>query len=108
MDPHASGTRTEPRTTGRREPEGLWDWNLAANRIHFSPDWLALAGCQEHEISHSPEDWFARVHQDDRPSLLRELDALRSGGASEFTLHYRLRHNDGRYRWMRSTGRITR
>lgn len=108
MDPHASATRTESRTTSRRDPEGLWDWNLVSDRIHFSPDWLALAGCHDQEIGHSPDDWFRRVHDDDRAALLRELDALRNGDASEFDLRYRLRHNDGRYRWMRSLGRIGR
>jgi diguanylate cyclase (GGDEF)-like protein len=108
MDPHPSATRTESRTTSRRDPEGLWDWNLVSDRIHFSPDWLALAGCHDQEIDHSPDDWFRRVHDDDRPTLLRELDALRHGDASEFDLRYRLRHNDGRYRWMRSQGRVGR
>jgi diguanylate cyclase (GGDEF)-like protein len=108
MDPHASATHAESRTTTRRDPEGLWDWNLVSDRMHFSPDWLALAGCHDQEIGHSPDDWFRRVHDDDRPTLLRELDALRNGDASEFDVRYRLRHNDGRYRWMRSQGRIGR
>jgi diguanylate cyclase (GGDEF)-like protein len=108
MDPHASGTRTDPRPPSRRDPEGLWDWNLVSDRIHFSPDWLALVGCHDHEVGDSPDDWLRRVHRDDRPALQHDLDALRNGDATNFELRYRLRHNDGRYRWMRSQGTIVR
>ena len=108
MDPHASGTRREPTPTSRRTSEALWDWDLVSNRIHFSPAWLALAGWHDHEIGNTPDDWVRRVHHDDQPQLRREIEAARTGESPDFELRYRLRHSDGRYRWMRSHGRIVR
>ena len=108
MDLHPSGTRIGPKPSTRRTSEALWDWDLVSDRIHFSPDWLALAGCHDQEIGNTPDDWVRRVHPDDRPQLQREIETARRGEASECELRYRLRHSDGRYRWMRSLTRIVR
>lgn len=104
----SSGARTTNRKPPRRQCEALWDWNLITNRIHFSPGWIALVGGLEHELGSAPEDWFGRVHPDDRSQLSLEIDAARANGACEFELRYRLRHQDGTYRWMCSRGLVVR
>ena len=88
--------------------EGLWDWNLKSNRIHFSPGWIALVGCQDHEIGNTPEDWFHRVHPDDSDQLARDIETARAEGPCDFDLRYRIRHKDGTYRWMSSRGLVIR
>lgn len=82
-----------------KDNEGLWDWNLVTNRIHFSPRWLALMGCGDHEASHTPEMWLERVHPEDLNELLSEIETVRANGG-EFVSRHRLRHQDGLYRWM--------
>ncbi len=91
MDQH-SGTRGDS--------EGLWDWNLASNRIHFSPRWISLVGCEDHEVGNTPEEWFQRVHPEDLGQVSREIEVARGEGPSEFDFRHRLRHKDGTYRWM--------
>ena len=109
MDWPPSGTRSATRTATHPAPgEGLWDWNLTSNRIHFSPGWISLVGCQDHEIGNTPDEWFQRVHPDDSARLLREIEAARADGAHEFDLRYRLRHKTGSYRWMCSRGLVLR
>jgi diguanylate cyclase (GGDEF)-like protein len=108
MDPHPSGTRTGSRKRPRREGEGLWDWNLVTNRIHFSPGWSSLVGCQNHEVGNTPDEWLQRVHPDDSDQLRRDIEAARADGACEFDLRYRLRHQNGTYRWMSSRGLVVR
>ena len=44
---------------------GVWDWNPATNRIHFSPRWFALLGCDERELGNTREAWLGRVHPND-------------------------------------------
>jgi diguanylate cyclase (GGDEF)-like protein len=82
-----------------KDNEGLWDWNLVTNRIHFSPRWLALMGCGDHEASQTPEMWLERVHPEDLSDLLSEIETVRANGG-EFVSRHRLRHQDGLYRWM--------
>jgi DNA-binding response OmpR family regulator len=50
----------------RGSNDGLWDWNLPANVVHFSPRWKAMLGYQEDQIGDRPEEWFDRIHDADR------------------------------------------
>ena len=92
---------------GRRDTEGLWDWNLESDRIHYSPQWIALAGCDDHQVGNTPQEWFQRVHPHDRQQLSHDIGSARAN-ASEFELRYRLRHENGTYRWMCCRGVIIR
>jgi len=53
--------------------DGLWDWNLRSNRIFFSARWKEQIGARDSEIGDDPDDWFKRVHPDDRDRLLGDL-----------------------------------
>jgi PAS domain S-box-containing protein len=108
MDRKPTGPRTGSRKATRDDSEGLFDWNLKSDRIHFSPRWLALIGCDDHEVGSQPGDWFQRVHPDDHAELVREIDDVRAGDAAGFACRYRLRHKDGTYRWMACRGTAVR
>ena len=49
--------------------DGLWDWDLRKNRIFFSARWKEQLGIAEGEIGGAPDEWFDRVHPDDRARL---------------------------------------
>jgi diguanylate cyclase (GGDEF)-like protein/PAS domain S-box-containing protein len=88
------------RVTGARaDSEALWEWNLESDRIHFSPRWVSLTGCEEHEVGNTPDEWLNRVHPEELPDVRRHLDRARTGDADELEFRHRLRHKDGRYRW---------
>jgi len=99
MNQHHSGTRGDN--------EGLWDWNLASDRIHFSPRWVSLVGCQDHEVGNTPEEWLLRVHPEDLDQVLSEIETARAQGP-EFDFRHRLRHKDGAYRWVSCRGEAVR
>ena len=107
MDRSPSPRRVGSRSRNR-DSEGLFDWDLKSDRVHFSPRWRALIGCEDHEIGSQPGDWFQRVHPDDSAALSREIELARDGDSKEFTCRYRLRHKDGTYRWMDCRGTVVR
>lgn len=88
--------------------DGLWDWNLVTNRVHFSPRWIALMGAAEHDVSNGPNEWLLRIHPDDVAQVTRELDAVRQDGRRAFEFRHRMRHKDGSYRWMACRGAVVR
>src|SRR5215510_383623 len=85
--------------SARADSEALWEWNLASDRIHFSPRWISLTGCEEHEVGNTPDEWLNRVHPEELADVLRQLEAARADEGNELEFRHRLRHKDGRYRW---------
>jgi diguanylate cyclase (GGDEF)-like protein/PAS domain S-box-containing protein len=108
LDRDRSRTRAGSSKGSRGDSEALWDWNLESDRIHFSPRWMALAGCEDHEVGSAPQEWFQRVHPDDHEQLRQEIETARTGDAPAFACRYRLRHKDGTYRWMSCRGTVIR
>jgi diguanylate cyclase (GGDEF)-like protein/PAS domain S-box-containing protein len=90
-----------------RDGEGLWDWNLVTNRIHFSPRWLSFVGCDDDEAQHTPDVWIRRIHPEDRDLVVTKIKAARDAGP-DFEFHHRLRQQDGTYRWMICYGKVVR
>jgi len=88
--------------------DGLWDWNLVANIIYFSPRWKATLGYQDHEIGSSPEEWFSRIHESDRDLVKVRIEDHQNGDVPHFESEIRMLHKDGTYRWMLSRGVIKR
>lgn len=80
--------------------DGLWDWDVHADRLHLSPRWKAMLGHEDEEIGDAPEEWLGRVHPSDRPALAQALEAhVAPAAGAHFEHEYRVRHRDGGYRW---------
>lgn len=84
--------------------DGLWDWNVAANEVYWSPRWKAMLGYDGSEIDGKPEEWLSRIHHEDAAIVRASLDAYLSSGAGHFESEHRLLHRDGSYRWMLCRG----
>ncbi len=84
--------------------DGLWDWNLAADEIYFSPRWKAMLGHEPDEIGSSPDEWFQRIHPDALEGFQTCLAGHLQGLTEYFEFEIRLLHADRAYRWMLSRG----
>jgi diguanylate cyclase (GGDEF)-like protein/PAS domain S-box-containing protein len=88
--------------------DGLWDWDLVSNRVHFSPRWISMVGCEESEVGSSPEEWLERIHSEDQPRVRREIETNLASGARDFDIDHRMRQRNGTYRWMTCRGVVVR
>lgn len=95
--------------------EGVYDWNVADDTIYYSPSVYAMLGLKESQMC-TPQDWFNRIHPDDRPTY---QDAIRNhfrGKTDRVEVEYRFRNAAGEWRWARQhglgerdeSGRVTR
>jgi len=73
----------------RGSNDGLWDWNLSANVVHFSPRWKAMLGYEEGEMGDKPEEWFDRIHDADRERVKEEIAAHQKGSTPHFESEHR-------------------
>ena len=85
--------------------DGLWEWNLARGRVYFSPHWKSLVGCEDAEIGDNPEEWFKRIHPEDRPRVEADLDEHLRRKSPYFVNEHRLEHKNRTYRWVLSRGK---
>jgi diguanylate cyclase (GGDEF)-like protein/PAS domain S-box-containing protein len=88
----------------RGSNDGLWDWNLSANVVHFSPRWKAMLGYEEGEMGDKPEEWFDRIHDADRDRVKEEIATHQKGLTPHFESEHRVLHKEGSFRWMLSRG----
>jgi len=88
--------------------DGLWDWDLRSNAIYYSDRWKAMLGYAAREISSHPEEWFSRVHPDDRNEIEAKIAAHLNGHNPHFVFEYRIMHRDGTFRWVLSRGLAVR
>jgi len=92
----------------RASEEGLWDWDLATGKFYYSEQWKSMLGFSEGEVSEDAGEWFGRIHPDDRPRVSAEFQAHLEGRTHTLETEYRMRHKDGRYRWVENRGGATR
>jgi len=84
--------------------DGLWDWDLKADRVFFSPRWKAMLGFGDADVGDSPREWLDRIHPDDRPPFRRHLDTHLGGGSDHFEFEHRMRNAAGEYLWVLARG----
>jgi diguanylate cyclase (GGDEF)-like protein/PAS domain S-box-containing protein len=83
---------------------GIWDWDLRADTVYYSPRWVAMLGCEPGEIGKSPSEWFDRVHPQDIERLRNDIASHIEGINLNLQCEYRIRHKSRTYRWMRTRG----
>ncbi len=79
---------------------GLWDWDLALDKVFYSPRWIELLGSQGQPVGDSANDWFLRVHPDDLQALLMAIEEHLEGRSPGVEMEHRIRRHDGSYLWV--------
>jgi diguanylate cyclase (GGDEF)-like protein/PAS domain S-box-containing protein len=86
--------------------DGIWDWDLATDRLWLSESWRALVGAKGDVGALS--EWFDRVHPADQEAVQGAIRAHLDGQSERFESEHRLRHEDGSWRWVLARGQATR
>jgi two-component system, sensor histidine kinase len=84
--------------------DGIWDWDLNSGRVYYSPRWLELVGHLPGELPDDISTFQDRLHEDDRDRVRSGIDDYLSGNSADYRMEFRLRHQDGTWRWIMSRG----
>jgi diguanylate cyclase (GGDEF)-like protein/PAS domain S-box-containing protein len=86
--------------------DGLWDWKVANNEVFFSKNWKEMLGYAEEDIGSGLEEWEKRVHPDDMPQVLKDLNAHIEGKTPVYSNEHRLLCKTGGYKWILDRGLV--
>ncbi len=80
--------------------DGLWDWDLRSGQFYTSPRWRALLGLSDGSFGGTVNEWFDRVHPDDRVTLQIRIGTHLQDPKQPLEMEHRMLHSDGTYHWM--------
>ncbi len=85
--------------------DGVWDWSVKDERIHYSSGWAKMLDYEPDEIAPVFESWHSRIHPADRGSVLEQLDDHLYGSSPAFKIEHRLKRKQGDWLWVLGRGR---
>lgn len=88
--------------------DGLWDWDLLLDRVHYSERWKAILGLPQDTEDDSPDLWLARVHPNDSPKLAALMEEHLAGISEHMEFEHRIRRHDDTYLWVLCRGLAVR
>ncbi|HNB44610.1 MAG TPA: EAL domain-containing protein [Burkholderiaceae bacterium] len=88
--------------------DGLWDWNLDSDDVHFSPRWKSMLGHDDASLPNRLDAWWALVHPDDLGRLRAALDDCRRARTPGCDIEFRMRHADGHWVDILARGTLAR
>jgi PAS domain S-box-containing protein len=84
--------------------DGIWDWDYAGGRAFASQRAREILGMPQGSEQQSIESWFAqideRLHPDDQRLRRALLDDHLAGRTPAYEGDFRVRNDDGSYRWI--------
>jgi two-component system cell cycle sensor histidine kinase PleC len=84
---------------------GLWDWDLAKGRLFWSRSMFELVGLAERDALMSYGEVSRLIHPDDG-DLMALVESLFASGETNVDRMFRMRHEDGRWIWLRARAEL--
>ena len=86
--------------TMRGTRDGVWEFDIPANKLWFGPRFEELLGFGNGELAHSRERFESMIHPEDRGIALRSIEDHLARDAV-FDVEVRMLHKAGHYEWVR-------
>ena len=88
--------------------DGVWDWNLQADEMFFSPRWLESLGYHPGELVANSDSWKRLIHPDDLQDVMKSLSEHLEGKSEGYQCENRILKKDGSWRWNLDRGRVVK
>ncbi len=86
--------------------DGVWDWNVQTGEVKYSKRLKEMLGYAEHELQDHLVEWTGRIHPEDAPRVMLELQDYFEGGAAAYASEYRMRCKNGEWKWILDRGKV--
>lgn len=82
---------------------GIWDWDIVADRMHWSRLMINMLGICDEAFKPSMEFFQECIHKDDRQNVVAILEAHLTQ-SHDFDVEFRMRREDQSYIWVQARG----
>lgn len=89
----------------RATDDVIWDWDVTTNTLWMSEAYATRFGGEPHP---DIEQFFERIHDDDRERVHRKLEESLESDDVKFSSEYRFRREDGSYAMILDRGHVAR
>ena len=79
---------------------GIFEWDCAANTLHYSTGLWAMLGLPPGDEASTPEAWQALIHPADLPGYRAAMQTQLNGKQAFIDPEYRVRTVTGEWRWL--------
>jgi diguanylate cyclase (GGDEF)-like protein/PAS domain S-box-containing protein len=86
--------------------DGLWDYQIAEDRVFFSDRWFTMIGYTPDELPHSFDTWRELLHPEDRDHALSLVARAIEDSSGKFNVSFRMKQKNGEWKWILSRGRV--
>lgn len=84
---------------------GIWDFDLAGSDCYCSPYCYEILGYRAGQMQARLDEWTNIMHPEYLDNARRVVEQCISGEIDRFELEFRLKTNEGKWRWFRCTGK---
>lgn len=88
--------------------QGVWDWDVQTGDIFFSDSYKKLYGYKPDDLKGRIEEWERMIHPDDRAQMNDAIDEHLGSDNPYYESTYRVKTNDGNYKWVLGRGMLIR
>ncbi|WP_316632263.1 PAS domain-containing protein [uncultured Flavobacterium sp.] len=85
---------------------GIWDWDLKANTVYYSPQSLKILEQDSSHVFKSPEHWEEIIHPDDLEKYHKVLDDHFEKKTSFYENFHRVLTSNNKYKWVLNRGKV--
>lgn len=86
--------------------DGVWQFDFLTKEVFFSRQFKKMLGYDESSFKNTTREWFSRIHEEDRPAVVKTSKAYTKKEITSHQLEYRMLHKDGHYLWILDRGRL--
>lgn len=83
---------------------GTWEWDLPSGYVEYNDAWCEMLGYKKDEIDPNFKQWETLLNPEDMDETTNRLKAHLRGEEELYIATFRMRHKDGHWVWIRSTG----
>jgi len=85
---------------------GIWEYDLTTTKKNHSDNRSGIFGLSSIDTSKTHDMWEKRIYDDDKEEVVTELSDYLEGKIPAFKKKYRVKKDDGSYKWIYDIGKI--